>query len=144
MQLPGSIDKQCKIVYYFDMTTSGARILIADDDILLGDLYKTRMEITGMIVLYCRDGQEAVDKLAEFGPDLILLDLMMPNLSGFKVIEKVRAMPDIKQPKILVLTALSEAEDRERALKLGADGYLIKSGLGLEQILAAVEQELGE
>ncbi len=126
------------------MTTNGARILIVEDDILLGDLYKTRMEIAGMIVLYCMDGQDAVEKLAEFSPDLILLDLMMPRLSGFRVIEKVRAMPDIKQPKILVLTALGEAEDRERALKLGADGYLTKSGVGLDQIPAAIEQELGK
>ncbi|HEX8763280.1 MAG TPA: response regulator [Candidatus Saccharimonadales bacterium] len=124
------------------MATNGARVLIVEDDILLGDLYKTRMEITGMIVFYCRDGQEAVDRLVEFTPDLILLDLMMPRLSGFKVIEKVRAMPDIKQPKILVLTALGEPEDRERAVKLGADGYLIKSGVGLDQILAAIEHEL--
>ncbi len=126
------------------MTASGARILIVEDDILLGDLYKTRMEITGMTVFYCRDGQEAVEKLAEFSPDLILLDLMMPRLSGFKVIEKVRAMSDIKQPKIIVLTALGEAEDKERALKLGADGYLTKSGVGLDQILSAVERELGK
>lgn len=126
------------------MTTSGPRVLIAEDDILLGDLYKTSLELKGIIVLYCREGQEAVDKLVEFSPDLILLDLMMPNLSGFGVIEKVRAMPNIRQPKILVLTALGAAEDRERALKLGADGYLMKSGVGLDQILAAIEQELGK
>jgi DNA-binding response OmpR family regulator len=68
---------------------------------------------------------------------------MMPRLSGFGVIEQVRAMSDIKQPKILVLTALNEPEDKARALKLGADEYLMKSGVALEQVVAAVQSTLG-
>lgn len=125
------------------MAITGARVLIAEDDLILADIYKTQLEASGLAVLHCKDGQEAVDKLNDFGPDLILLDLMMPNLSGFGVIEKVRAMSDIKQPKILVLTALNEPEDKDRALKLGADQYLMKSGVALEEVLATVQSALG-
>lgn len=125
------------------MTTTDPRVLIAEDDLVLADLYKTQLKISGITALHCKDGQEVVDTIKEFAPDLILLDLMMPNLSGFEVIERVRAMTDIKQPKILVLTALNEPEDRDRALKLGADDYMMKSGVALEQVLATVQRALG-
>jgi DNA-binding response OmpR family regulator len=125
------------------MATSSPRVLIAEDDVALAEIYGTRLEVSGITVLHCQDGQEAVDKLKEFSPDLILLDLMMPNLSGFGVIEKVRAMSDIKQPKILVLTALNEPEEKDRALKLGADEYLMKSGVALDKVLANVHRVLG-
>lgn len=124
------------------MAITGARVLIAEDDLALADIYKTRLEASGIIVLHCKDGQETVDQLKEFSPDLILLDLMMPNLSGFGVIEKTRAMSDIKQPKILVLTALHEPEDKDRALKLSADEYLMKSGVALDEVLATVQRAL--
>lgn len=124
------------------MTISSQRVIIAEDDILLADLYKTQLEISGITVLHCKDGQEVIDQLQAFNPDLILTDLMMPNLSGFGVIEKVRAMSGIKQPKILVLTALGEPDDKDRALNLGADEYLIKSGVALEQVLQIVQRAL--
>jgi DNA-binding response OmpR family regulator len=130
-------------VYYPDMATTSARVLIAEDDVALADIYKTRMEASGIAVLHCEDGQEVVDKLKEFSPDLILLDLMMPNLSGFEVIKQVRAMSDIKQPRILVLTALNEPDDKDRALQLGADEYLMKSGVALEKVLETVLHALG-
>lgn len=130
-------------MYYPYMMTNNARVLIAEDDSILGELYKTQLELSGLTVLHCKDGQEAVDAIKNFNPDLILLDLMMPNLSGFGVIEKVRAMTDIKQPKILVLTALNEPEDRDRAMKLGANEYLMKSGVALEEVLATVQRALG-
>jgi two-component system sensor histidine kinase ChiS len=122
--------------------SNGPRVLIAEDDLILADIYKTQLQTSGITVLHCKDGQETVDKLKEFSPDLILLDLMMPNLSGFDVIQQVRAMSDIKQPKILVLTALNEPEDKDRALKLGADEYLMKSGVALEEVLASVQRAL--
>jgi DNA-binding response OmpR family regulator len=137
------MDKLLRIVYYPGMATSDIRVLIAEDDLALAEIYGTRLEASGITVLHCRDGQEVVDKLKEFNPNLILLDLMMPNLSGFAVIEKVRAMADITQPKILVLTALNEPEDKDRALKLGANEYLMKSGVALEEVLAIVHRALG-
>lgn len=125
------------------MATNNPRVLLAEDDLILADIYKTQLGISGITVLHCPDGQEAVDKVKEFGPDLILLDLMMPNLSGFGVIEKVRAMTDIKQPIIVVLTALNEQSDKDRALRLGADQFLMKSGVALEEVLAIVQRSLG-
>ncbi len=125
------------------MAPTSPRVLIAEDDLALADIYKDRLVFSGITVLHCEDGQQAVDKIKEFGPDLILLDLMMPNLSGFGVIEQVRAMTDIKQPKILVLTALNEQDDKDRALKLGADEFLMKSGVALDQVLATVLHALG-
>ncbi len=125
------------------MASTSARVLIAEDDLILADIYKTQLQISGITVLHCQDGQETVDKIKEFKPDLILLDLMMPNLSGFGVIEKVRAMTDITQPKILVLTALNEPSDKDRAMQLGANEYLMKSGVALEEVLATVLRSLG-
>jgi DNA-binding response OmpR family regulator len=124
------------------MDNNKPRVLMVEDDLVLASLYKTRMEMQGYTVLHCVDGKEALEKINEFGPNLILLDIMTPKIGGFEVIEKVRAAPGA-QPKIVVLTALSEAENKDRAMKLGADEYLVKSGVALNEVLEIVQRVLG-
>ncbi|HBE71299.1 MAG TPA: two-component system response regulator [Planctomycetaceae bacterium] len=102
------------------------KILIADDNAANRELieaYLTAIECeTEMAV----DGQDALDKIASFGPDLLLLDVMMPKLSGFEVCEQLKQNPETSRIMVLMITALNELGDVERAVKAGTDDFLSK------------------
>ena len=107
--------------------TTQARILIADDneanveliEAYLGGLEEVETEIAV-------DGQDTLDKVASFKPDLILLDIMMPKLSGFEVCKRLKSDPATSGIMILMVTALNELGDIERAVESGTDGFLSK------------------
>lgn len=123
------------------MTKGNARILWVEDDLALASLFIVRMQMEGFIVHHCEDGEAGLEALKEFTPDLVLLDLMVPGLSGFDVLETIRNTPGM-QPKIVVLSAMGQQEDKDRALKLGADDYLVKSQLSLDDIMHALHRYL--
>lgn len=124
------------------MTDANARILWVEDDLALASLYIVRMEMEGFKVLHCESGEKALQSVHEFNPNLMLLDLMMPILSGFDVLDAVRRMTDIAQPKIIVLSAMSQTEDKEKARKLGADDYLVKSQVTLDDLIHTIRRTL--
>jgi two-component system, OmpR family, alkaline phosphatase synthesis response regulator PhoP len=102
------------------------RILIVDDkqpNCELLEAYLSDLDCETEIAV---DGQEALDKVASFSPDVILLDVMMPKLSGFEVCEKVKSNPDTQHIMILMVTALNELGDIERAIKAGTNDFLSK------------------
>lgn len=102
------------------------RVLIVDDNQAnceLLEAYLTQIQCETEIAV---DGKDALDKVASFAPDLILLDVMMPKLSGFEVCEKIKNDPQSKRIMILMVTALNELGDIERAVNAGTDDFLSK------------------
>jgi len=105
---------------------SQSKILIADDNLPNVELLEAYLSETDCEIAVATDGRDTLDKVAEFRPDLILLDIMMPKLSGFEVCKKVKQDPATAQVMILMVTALGEPGDIERAVAAGCDDFLIK------------------
>ena len=114
------------------MTTISSRILIADDNLQNCELLDAYLADEPFEIAMAHDGQETLNKVAEFQPDLILLDIMMPKLSGYEVCKRLRADKATKDIPILMVTALNELGDIERAVQAGADDFLTKPGHRLE------------
>ncbi len=102
------------------------RILIADDNVQNVELLEAYLAGIDCELKTAFDGEETLQTVAAFKPDLILLDVMMPKLSGFEVCRKLRANPDTKETLILMVTALNEAADFERGVQAGTDDFLTK------------------
>lgn len=102
------------------------RILIADDNQPNCELLEAYLEGLECVIEFAEDGQQTLDKVASFHPDLILLDVMMPKLSGFEVCQKVKSDPSTQKIMVLMVTALNELGDIERAIEAGTDDFLSK------------------
>ncbi len=103
-----------------------ARILIADDEPVNRELLEAFLADHDYDLEFAEDGQETLGKAVSFEPDLILLDVMMPKFSGFEVCEKLKSDPKTSGVMILMVTALNELGDVERAVSVGCDDYLSK------------------
>ena len=103
-----------------------SKILIADDNLTNVELLEAYLSETDCEIAMAADGRETLDKVAECQPDLILLDIMMPKLSGFEVCKTLKRNPATCQIMILMVTALNEAGDIERAVAAGCDDFLSK------------------
>jgi two-component system phosphate regulon response regulator PhoB len=113
------------------------RILVAEDEDALRTLLKYNLEKEGFDVIEAADGDEAVKHLNERLPDLLLVDWMMPGISGIEVCRHVRQKPESRGLPIIMLTARGEESDRIRGLDMGADDYLIKP-FAITELLARV------
>lgn len=102
------------------------RILIADDNAANRELLEAYLATVDCVIETAVDGQDTLDKVATFEPDLILLDVMMPKLSGFEVCKKIKEDPTTSRVMILMVTALNELGDIERAVTAGTDDFLSK------------------
>ncbi len=102
------------------------KILVADDNPANCELLEAYLAAVDCDIQIAVDGQETLDKVASFAPDLILLDVMMPKLSGFEVCKQVKERADTKHIMILMVTALNELGDIERAVAAGTDDFLSK------------------
>jgi CheY-like chemotaxis protein len=109
-----------------------AKIMLVEDDNNLREIYEARLLAEGYEIVAAKDGEEALAMAVKEKPDLIIADIMMPKISGFDMLDILRTTPEIKDTKVIVMTALSQAEDKARADKLGADRYLVKSQVTLE------------
>lgn len=121
-----------------------AKILLVEDDSNLREIYGARLEAEGYTVAVAADGDEGLAVAVKERPDLIIADVMMPKISGFDMLDILRSTPETKDVKVIVMTALSQEEDRERGEKLGADKYFVKSQVVLEDLVASVKELLGE
>ncbi len=116
-----------------------AKILIVEDDISLRDVYSSRLQAEGYQLVLAANGEEALSVAVRERPDLVLLDVMMPKISGFDVLDIIRTTPEIAHTKVIMMTALSAAADRERGEKLGVDKYLVKSQVTLEEVVTTIK-----
>jgi len=119
------------------------KILLVEDDTALADVYQARLELEGLEVKQVNNGEDALSVALDFKPDLILLDAMMPKISGFDVLDILRNTPETKDIKIIMLTALSQPKDKERAENLGVDDYLVKSQVVIGDVVERVKHHLG-
>ncbi len=121
--------------------TTADRVLIADDNEANRELLEAYLSDLGCVTEIAVDGQETMEKAASFKPDLILLDVMMPKLSGFEVCEKIKGDPELKKIMILMVTALNELGDIERAVDAGTNDFLSKP-VNRVELLKRVENML--
>lgn len=119
------------------------KILFVEDDAALAAVYKSRLELEGFDVRDVNNGEKALAAALEFHPDLILLDAMMPKISGFDVLDILRNTADTAHVKVIMLTALSQPKDKERAESLGVDDYLVKSQVVITDVVNRVKFHLG-
>lgn len=119
------------------------KILLVEDDVALAAVYRSRLELEGFEIREVNNGEEALSVTLDYRPDLILLDAMMPKISGFDVLDILRNTPETGDVKIIMLTALSQPKDKERAEQLGVDDYLVKSQVVIGDVVARVKHHLG-
>jgi len=119
-----------------------AKILLVEDDNNLREIYEARLMAEGYEIVSARDGEEALAVAMKEKPDLVISDVMMPKISGFDMLDILRTTEETKNVKIIMMTALSQAEDKERAEKLGADRYLVKSQVTLEDVAKVAKDVL--
>lgn len=118
------------------------RILIVEDDDNFAGVYETRLKTEGYVTERVSDGEEALSAAIRFKPDLILLDVMMPKISGFDVLDILRNTPETSKCKIIILTARGQDSDRSRAMALGVDEYLVKSQVEIADVMAKIKKHL--
>jgi len=119
------------------------KILFVEDDDALAAVYIVRLEAEGLEVKRVANGEEALAAAVDYKPDLVLLDVMMPKVSGFDVLDILRNTPETANLKVIMLTALSQEADKKRAEELGADDYLVKSQVVITDVIARVKLHLG-
>ena len=119
------------------------KILLVEDDDALASVYTTRLDAEGFQIRRVPNGEEALAATLEFKPDLILLDVMMPKVSGFDVLDILRNTPETANLRVIMLTALSQESDKQRALDLGVDDYLVKSQVVIADVVDRIKHHLG-
>ena len=113
-------------------------ILLVEDDPFLIDIFATKFKEAGFKVLVAEDGEEALRKIQEEKPDLLLLDIVLPHIDGWEMLEKIKNQ-NLKGFKIVVLSNLGQKDDIEKGIKLGADRYLVKAHLTPSEVVREIK-----
>jgi DNA-binding response OmpR family regulator len=124
-------------------TKQPGRILLVEDDDALATVYVSRLQAEGFEVRRVGNGEDALATAISYKPDLIVLDVMMPKVSGFDVLDILRNTPETANLKIIMLTALGQPSDQDRAKALGADDYLVKSQVVIADVIDRIRAHLG-
>lgn len=120
------------------------KILIIDDDALLLEMYQEKLEYEGFEVVTALSGQEGLKKAKSSKPNLILLDILMPRMDGFEVLERLKSDPETKKVPVIFLTNLSEAEENvNKGFELGAAAYLVKALFRPAEVIEKIKEILG-
>ncbi len=122
--------------------TKPRKILIVEDDDSLANVYTTRLQAEGFDAKRVPNGEDALATTVSYQPDLILLDVMMPKVSGFDVLDILRNTPETTNVKVIMLTALSQDADKERAQSMGVDDYLVKSQVVIADVVDKIKEHL--
>ena len=123
-------------------TAKDKKILVVDDDSFILDMYIIKFKEQGFQVETAMDGEEALKKIETVKPDIVLLDVVMPIMNGFDVIQKIQESKMPRTYKILFLTNFGQREEIERGMSLGADGYIIKAHLTPSEVMEKVKEVL--
>ena len=118
--------------------------MVVEDDASLREIYSIRITAEGYEVVSAGDGEEALAVAVREKPDLILSDVMMPKISGFDMLDILRSTPETANIKVVMMTALSAEDQRQRGERLGADRYLVKSQVGIEDVINTIHEVLGD
>jgi len=118
------------------------KILVIEDDPFLSSMYSTKFELEDFDVKSAEDGEQGLVVAAEFVPDIILLDIMMPKLDGFGVLERLKKSEKLKNIPVILLTNLNQKDEVQRGLSLGADDYLIKAHFMPSEVVDKIKKIL--
>lgn len=119
------------------------KILLVEDEEIIIDLLKRKLSQEGYEVLIARDGEEGLKKMKETKPDLILLDIIMPKKGGFEVMEEMNKDPELKEIPVIVISNSGQPVELDRAQKLGAKDWLIKTEFDPREVLEKVKKQIG-
>ncbi|MDN5274261.1 MAG: hypothetical protein JWP06_162 [Candidatus Saccharibacteria bacterium] len=120
------------------------KVLLVEDDKSLREIYGVRLLAEGYDIVSAGDGEEALAMAIKERPQLIVSDVMMPKISGFDMLDILRSTTETKAIKVIMMTALSSEDQRARGEALGADRYLVKSQVGIEDVVRTVHEVLGD
>ncbi|HET8689967.1 MAG TPA: response regulator [Candidatus Saccharimonadales bacterium] len=120
------------------------KIMLVEDDKSLREIYGVRLLAEGYDIVSAGDGEEALAVAIKERPQLVISDVMMPKISGFDMLDILRSTTETKNTKVIMMTALSSEEQRQRGESLGADRYLVKSQVGIEDVVRTVHEVLGD
>lgn len=120
------------------------KIMLVEDDKSLREIYGVRLLAEGYDIVSAGDGEEALAMAIKERPKLIVTDVMMPKISGFDMLDILRSTTETKDIKVIMMTALSSDDQRARGEQMGADRYLVKSQVGIEDVVRVVHEVLGD
>lgn len=118
------------------------KAMLVEDDLTLVKIYKTKLTKSGFAVLHVENGKECLEKASEFKPDIILLDVIIPKLDGFAVLQELKSNSRTRKIPVIMLTNLGQNEDIEKGKRLGACGYLVKSSFTPAELLKKIKEVL--
>lgn len=126
------------------MPDAGAKkkILLIEDDVFMGQLMGSALERGGFELIAAKTGAEGIAKFKETNPDLVLLDLVLPDQNGFEALRQIRRLPNGVTAKVLVLSNLVRESQFEEAKRLGVVDYLVKVNFSLDEVLAKIDETL--
>lgn len=125
-------------------TKTPPHILVAEDDVLYAKVYMNKLVKEGYLVTVVGNGTDALKKAKEIMPDLMLLDLIMPEMDGFEVLKKLKQDPETKKIRVVVMSNLGQDSDISKAKELGAEEYFVKTNMSIMDVMEKIRSYVGE
>lgn len=116
------------------------QILLVEDDPFLIDIYTTKLKEAGFSIEVAVNGEEAIRKIKEKRPDLVVLDIVLPQIDGWEILRKIKSEPKFKNLKVIILSNLGQKEEVEKGMDLGAVKYLIKAHYTPSQVVEEIKK----
>lgn len=121
---------------------AGKVIALVEDDLALLEMYSERIKAEGATVIQAIDGEDALAKIKESKPHIVLLDMMMPKLNGLEVLAKLKEDPDVSSIPVIILTALNDESKRQAGMSAGAIDYIVKADVLPSDVIAKISKAL--
>ena len=125
-----------------DGTLEKKKILLVEDDVFMIELFAKAAQDAGFAIENSQTGNDAIQKVSSMNPDLIVLDIMLPDMNGFEILRQIRRQPEGPSRKVFILSNLSEARDIDEAKRLGALEYMVKANTALTEIMEKIQAAL--
>lgn len=119
-----------------------SKILIVEDDPLIVKIYSTRLKADGHEIFTAENGEDGIRQAIQHEPDLVVLDVMMPRMDGFGVLQKIRSDERLAKTPIIMYSNLSNEDEIQRAKKMGATEFIVKANLSPNQVIAKLKEYL--
>jgi DNA-binding response OmpR family regulator len=120
------------------------KVAIIEDDMAIVQMYLTKFEVEGYDVATAPDGASGLELIDSYQPDIVLLDLMMPNMNGLDMLAKLRSQPNGREAKVVVLTNMGDTETATKVFKMAADDYIVKAEMTPKQVAERVKALLAK
>lgn len=126
------------------MANAPKRILLVEDEEIIVDLLQRKLEKEGYEVIVTVDGEMGIERMKEIKPDLVLLDIVMPKMGGFEVMEKMREDPILKSIPVIIISNSGQPVELDRAKELGARDWLVKAEFDPQEVVDKVAKQIGK